>query len=102
MVPGGWAPEFGVQSIGGPAIAAGGFGFGGYGGAVTGFGYGVSPYGMGYGAYGGAIAPYGSAVVAPFAPTSAFGLVGGAPITVNALDPLANAIGVTVRTPRRR
>jgi hypothetical protein len=110
VVPGGWDAQFGVQSIGNPAMSGGmtfGFGtpgyagsFGSYGGYGSPFGFGQSPYGPAISpfGYGQGFTPYGSATGRPVYPGGLSATAG----TANATDPLIGVIRHSVRSSRRR
>jgi hypothetical protein len=113
MVPGGWAPQFGYQSFGGPGLAGGlGYGVGGYGGVspagYPAFGFaggGISPYGMGvspYGMMGVGVSPYGTGMGPAFNGGVLPGVTAPMPQTVNGTGPLINAIRQTTRRSARR
>jgi hypothetical protein len=74
VVPGGWSPQFGFQSFGGPA-AAGYLGYG-YGAAMPGY------------------SPYGSGVMGPYLPAGrpSYNYYSPSSQSVMAIDPLIGAI----------
>jgi hypothetical protein len=96
FVPGGWAPEVGIQQFGGAGFfndVPAGFNFNSgvpaFGGGFAPFGNGgFNPYAQGFSTSGYAVGgPFGFAAATP-------------PLTVNAMDPLIHAIRQT--TMRRR
>lgn len=111
VVPGGWAQQFGYQTLGGPGIAGGmtfSYGTPGFGAALSPYGavspgFGASsPYLVGFGAYGQGFAPYGLGAVRPTYPGNLYGYGAGSGVTVNAMDPLIGAIRQSVRSSRHR
>jgi hypothetical protein len=96
VVPGGWAPQFGVQSFAGPGVA--GFGVSG---VYPGYGY-----GYGYGATFPGLTPYsGTGGLPPYYRPGAAGVAGSfsnpSGQTTSGMVPLIGAIRQSTATRRR-